>query len=262
MMSRTFGAPAGAATAFGKSGLESFAVRPMTPWNGGSGTGSTGEPPVGGFAAGLSAAWRSLGIESVIAPSTTVSASQVSLGFIVNSSPAASRARRIGRAARETSPPRRAGSTPATWGVKRGCGIVGSCAPPVRSADLLDDRRLPAAVDDGLLAPIGADVQRESALRRWLPVRLLVLARRLVADVQRQRTIGVVLEVVVLGAQRIALEIVRREEVEVVVEGERPETLDRRRLALGERHDVLRGAIELGTRAVVVGVEVLGFGRT
>src|SRR5262245_48593018 len=86
MMSRTFGAPAGAATAFGKSGLESFAVRPMTPWNGGSGTGSTGEPPVGGFAAGLSAAWRSHGSEAVIAPSTTVSASRGSLAFIVNSS--------------------------------------------------------------------------------------------------------------------------------------------------------------------------------
>src|SRR5262245_8015047 len=45
MMSRTFGAPLGAVTAFGKSGLDSLAVRPCTPPNAGSGTGRIGEPP-------------------------------------------------------------------------------------------------------------------------------------------------------------------------------------------------------------------------
>src|SRR5262245_26570091 len=38
---RTFGAPFGASTLFGKSGVESFTVRPILPWNGGSGFGST-----------------------------------------------------------------------------------------------------------------------------------------------------------------------------------------------------------------------------
>src|SRR5262245_55204630 len=58
MMSRTLGAPLGAVTSLGKSGLDSFALRPMTPPNGASGTGSTGEPPVVGFSADLSWAYR------------------------------------------------------------------------------------------------------------------------------------------------------------------------------------------------------------
>src|SRR5215475_8534801 len=49
MISRTFGAPLGAVTSLGKSGLDSLALRPMTPPNGASGTGRTGEPPVGDF---------------------------------------------------------------------------------------------------------------------------------------------------------------------------------------------------------------------
>src|SRR5215471_6449640 len=52
MMSRTFGAPFGAVTSLGKSGLDSLALRPMTPPNGGSWTGRIGEPPVDGFSAG------------------------------------------------------------------------------------------------------------------------------------------------------------------------------------------------------------------
>src|SRR5262245_16152333 len=61
MMSRTFGAPLGAVTPRGKSGLDSLALRPMTPPNGSSGTGRTGEPPVGDFSAGLSWAKRLAG---------------------------------------------------------------------------------------------------------------------------------------------------------------------------------------------------------
>src|SRR5215471_14573290 len=38
---RTFGAPFGASTLFGKSGVESFTVRPILPWKGDSGFGST-----------------------------------------------------------------------------------------------------------------------------------------------------------------------------------------------------------------------------
>src|SRR5215469_18756517 len=48
MMSKTFGAPFGAVTAFGKSGVDSLALRPMTPPNCAWGTGSTAEPPVAG----------------------------------------------------------------------------------------------------------------------------------------------------------------------------------------------------------------------
>src|SRR6516225_6077884 len=38
-INRTLGAPAGASTPFGKSGVESLTVRPIFPWNGGSGLG-------------------------------------------------------------------------------------------------------------------------------------------------------------------------------------------------------------------------------
>src|SRR5262245_23016563 len=61
MMSRMFGAPLGAATPLGKADLDSLALRPMTPPNGGSGTGRMGEPPVGGFSADLSCAERLAG---------------------------------------------------------------------------------------------------------------------------------------------------------------------------------------------------------
>src|SRR5262245_55691061 len=47
MMSRTFGAPLGAVTAFGKSGVDSLALRPMTPPNAGSGAGRIAAPPTG-----------------------------------------------------------------------------------------------------------------------------------------------------------------------------------------------------------------------
>src|SRR5262245_34008660 len=40
-INRTLGAPAGASTPFGKSGVESFTVRPIFPSNGGSGRGNT-----------------------------------------------------------------------------------------------------------------------------------------------------------------------------------------------------------------------------
>src|SRR5271156_753661 len=44
MISRTFGAPLGAVIALGKSGLDSLALRPMTPPNCDSGTGRIIEP--------------------------------------------------------------------------------------------------------------------------------------------------------------------------------------------------------------------------
>src|SRR5262245_56501956 len=61
MMRRTFGAPLGAATSLGKAGLDSLALRPMTPPNGASGTGRIGEPPVCDFSAALSSAKRLAG---------------------------------------------------------------------------------------------------------------------------------------------------------------------------------------------------------
>src|SRR6516165_11800479 len=44
MIKRILGAPLGASTPFGKSGVESFTVRPIFPWNGCSGLGRTSCP--------------------------------------------------------------------------------------------------------------------------------------------------------------------------------------------------------------------------
>src|SRR5262245_16398313 len=48
MISKTFGAPFGAVTAFGNSGVDSLALRPIVPPNCGCGIGSTAELPGGG----------------------------------------------------------------------------------------------------------------------------------------------------------------------------------------------------------------------
>src|SRR5215468_6270001 len=54
MMSSTLGAPLGAVTPTGKSGLDSLALRPMTPPNGSSSAGRIDDPPICGGPAGFS----------------------------------------------------------------------------------------------------------------------------------------------------------------------------------------------------------------
>src|SRR5262249_37616881 len=51
MMSRMFGAPLGAATPLGKADLDSLALRPMTPPNGGGGARAGPRPPARGVSA-------------------------------------------------------------------------------------------------------------------------------------------------------------------------------------------------------------------
>src|SRR5262245_20925037 len=100
-----------------------------------------------------------------------------------------------------------------------------------RLVDDLDLRRLPGTVQDGLLAPVRADVERELAFGRRQPVAFPVLARRLGAGVEGQRSVAVALQPLVLCAQREALEVVGVEEVVLVVERQRPEAADWRLLA-------------------------------
>src|SRR5262245_61816629 len=88
------------------------------------------------------------------------------------------------------------------------------------SGDFPDDRRLPRAVEDALLAPIGPDIEREVSVWGREPVRGLVRSRRRRTGIERERAIGVALEGLVLGAKRIALEVVRMEEMLVVVQGQ------------------------------------------
>ena len=84
----------------------------------------------------------------------------------------------------------------------------------------LDLWRKPCTVKDCFVGPIGPHVERERAIRSRQPVALPILAGRFSASIQRQRTVGVVLECLILGAKRIALQRVWIEQMEVVVQGE------------------------------------------
>ena len=83
-------------------------------------------------------------------------------------------------------------------------GLVVIKAVEIVSLHDLDSRRLPRAVDDHVFRPVGADVKREHAVRRWQPVRFLVLARRFCAGIQRQRPVRVELEILVLVRYEIS----------------------------------------------------------
>jgi hypothetical protein len=124
-----------------------------------------------------------------------------------------------------------------------------------------DDRRLPRTVEDGFIRPVRTDVEGERAVRRGQPVAFLVLAGRFGACIESQGTVCVVLEGLVLGAQRVTFERVWVEEVVLVIQSKRPEAFDRRQLALGEGDRVAVPPIELPAIAVIVREDVLGLLR-
>ena len=73
----------------------------------------------------------------------------------------------------------------------RGRRCIARSGSPENSARFLDFGWLPGAVQNRLLAPIGANVEREVAVRSGEPVALLVLARRFGAGVKRERAVGI-----------------------------------------------------------------------
>src|SRR5262245_41716185 len=86
------------------------------------------------------------------------------------------------------------------------------------SRNFTDDRRLPRTVKNALFAPISADVEREASIRRGEPVRFLAATRRFRGSIERERTVGVAFEVLVLSAERVALEVVHVKQMLVVVQ--------------------------------------------
>src|SRR5262245_56687575 len=119
-------------------------------------------------------------------------------------------------------------------------------------------RRRPRAIGNLDLWPVGPDIEREVAvIRRRKPVRLPVKAWRLGLDVKRQRTVLVVLQRLVLGAERIALERVRREKMMLVVKRQRPEAIYGRRSPPVKSHRVTIGAVQALAGRIKVLVEVL-----
>src|SRR5262245_37905694 len=77
LINRTLGAPLGAVTPPGKSGLDSLALRPMTPPNGSSRTGRIGEPPDAEFCADFCAGLVCPSCAMAAPPITTTNARNV-----------------------------------------------------------------------------------------------------------------------------------------------------------------------------------------
>src|SRR5262245_28538954 len=99
------------------------------------------------------------------------------------------------------------------------------------------------------------------SIRGGQPVYVLVSSWSLRAGIERERTVGITLEVFVLGAERVTLEVVSVEEMLVVVQGQRPEAVDRWLLSGSERNFVVASAGQFRASAVIVGVEILRLGR-
>src|SRR5689334_19172010 len=114
------------------------------------------------------------------------------------------------------------------------CGVcwngVAAC-----SIDPFDHRRHPRANENGRAAPVGPQVEREGPRRGWKPVCLVFLGRGLRSGEQRERTVCIATQRLVLRAQREALQLVRMKQMMLVVERQRPETFHGRLLTLGER---------------------------
>jgi hypothetical protein len=89
--------------------------------------------------------------------------------------------------------------------------------PKSGHSHLLHSRRRPLTVQDRLVGPIGANVKRERTVRCGQPITFLIGAGRFGTGIERQRTISVVFEGLVLGAERIAIKRVRAEEMILVV---------------------------------------------
>jgi hypothetical protein len=79
-----------------------------------------------------------------------------------------------------------------------------------------DWRGCPGAVGDELLGPVGAQVQGEVGRWGWEPVVVAVVSGWLLLDIEGEGAVLVQAKVLVLGAERVAAELVGVEEVVLV----------------------------------------------
>ena len=93
------------------------------------------------------------------------------------------------------------------------------------------------------------------------PVRFILLARRLRAQIERQRAVRGVFQRLVFRAEREAVERIRKEELLVVVQGQRPEPLHGRDLSFRKRDGVLIVSVKRFPLAVELAQIVLRFRR-
>jgi Uncharacterized protein conserved in bacteria (DUF2252) len=152
------------------------------------------------------------------------------------------------------------GSMPSPfWVTTRRCGWRSArCA---RLAGPPDHGRLPCPVKNSRATPVGADVEGKMSCWRGKPVRFSLRAGRLGSDIQRERTISVSFQGLVLGAKGIAVKLVGVKEVVLVVERDGPEPVDRRFLTGGECYLEVLAPLERSPGRVVVGIEVFSLGR-
>src|SRR5262249_14915041 len=104
-------------------------------------------------------------------------------------------------------------------------------------------RRSPGALHDLLLRPEHTQGQVETCIGRRQPVAFFIGAGRIVLDVEIKRAIAIELQRVAIADGK-ALDGVGGKVAVIVVEGERPERLDRRQLAFFEVHTVALSALQ------------------
>ena len=117
-------------------------------------------------------------------------------------------------------------------------------------------RRRPSPLGNRGLRPISAKIERKILHRRGQPVHYPLFAGALVLHIEGERAVGGVREFSTLGADGEAVKLVRRKEVPLVVDGERPEALDWRELAFAEGQGVGLGSVEPRASAVEILIEV------
>ena len=88
----------------------------------------------------------------------------------------------------------------------------------------------------------------------------MCLRRRIGLHVDRERTIGVCFKILVLRAEREAIDLVGDEEMLGVIDRERPESISGRRLIFREGHRIAVCAVEAFAVGVEILIDVLRFG--
>src|SRR6516162_6028598 len=100
----------------------------------------------------------------------------------------------------------------------------------VSKADIVYDRapsgrsihrwRRPRTLENFVLGPVRADVQRELVSRGRHPIRILVRTRRRILEIERERAVSVLLHRLAFGPKRKAIEFIRLKKMLLVVDSE------------------------------------------
>ena len=121
--------------------------------------------------------------------------------------------------------------------------------------------RRPRSIKRSLLRPVNAHVKSKALFGRWKPIRLLLTPGSSGCNIDGQRAVRRSDQGLVLRGDRIPLQLIRREEMVLVVQSQRPETLSWRFLTRCKGDSVGVVSVQLLSIAVEVLVEVLRLPR-